>query len=95
MENLGKRTGVKDVSITDRIQEIEERFSVAGNTKQDIDTTLKENTKSKKTPISKHSRNPEHNEKIQPENSRYRRECRFPTQRASKHLQQTYRRKFS
>ena len=29
MENLGKRTGVTDASITNRIQEIEERISVA------------------------------------------------------------------
>jgi hypothetical protein len=29
MENLGKRTRVTDASITNRIQEIEERISVA------------------------------------------------------------------
>ena len=28
MENLGKRSGTTDVSITNRIQEIEERISV-------------------------------------------------------------------
>jgi chromosome segregation ATPase len=48
MENLGKRTGVTDANITNRIQEIEERISVAENTIEDIDTTVKENTKSKK-----------------------------------------------
>jgi uncharacterized coiled-coil protein SlyX len=46
MENLGKRTGVADASITYRIQEMEERISDAEDTIEDIDTTVKENTKS-------------------------------------------------
>ena len=48
MENLGKRIGVTDASISNRLQEIEERISAAEDTTQDIDTTVKENTKSKK-----------------------------------------------
>jgi FtsZ-binding cell division protein ZapB len=47
MENLGKRSGVTDASIN-RTQEIEERISVAEDTIQNIDTEVKENTKSKK-----------------------------------------------
>jgi hypothetical protein len=47
LENLGKRSGVIDASITNRIQEIEERISGAEDTKENIDTTVKENTKSK------------------------------------------------
>jgi uncharacterized coiled-coil protein SlyX len=48
LENLGKRSGVIDASITKRIQEIEERMSDAEDTIENIDTTVKENAKSKK-----------------------------------------------
>jgi uncharacterized coiled-coil protein SlyX len=48
LENLGKRSGVIDASITNRIQEIEERISCVEGTIENIDTTVKENTKSKK-----------------------------------------------
>lgn len=47
MENLGKRSGITDVSITNRIQEIEERISVVKDTLEEIDTTTKENSKLK------------------------------------------------
>jgi hypothetical protein len=43
-----KRSGVIDVSITNRIQEIEEKISGAEDTIENIDTTVKENAKSKK-----------------------------------------------
>ena len=46
-----------------------------------------------KDPNSKHLGNPGHNEKTKPKDNRYRRERRFPTQKASKYLQQDYRRK--
>ena len=46
--NLGKRSGVIDASITNRIQEIERRISGAEDTKENIDTTVKENPKCKK-----------------------------------------------
>ena len=42
-ENLEKRSGVIDASITNRIQHIEERISGAEDTIEDIDTTVKEN----------------------------------------------------
>ena len=48
MENLGKRSGITDVSITNRIQEIEERISGVEDTVEEIDTTVKENSKHKK-----------------------------------------------
>ena len=48
MENLEKRSEVTDASITNRIQQIEERISVADDTIEGINATTKENTKSKK-----------------------------------------------
>jgi uncharacterized coiled-coil protein SlyX len=47
MGNLGKRSGITDVSITNRIQEIEERISGIEETIEEIDTTVKENSKHK------------------------------------------------
>jgi hypothetical protein len=47
MENLGKRSGITNVSITNRIQEIEERLSGVEDSIEDIDTTVKENSKHK------------------------------------------------
>ena len=46
LENLGKRSGVIDVSTTNRIQEIEERISGAEDTIENIDIIVKENAKS-------------------------------------------------
>jgi chromosome segregation ATPase len=48
LENLGKRLGVIDESITNRIQEIEERISGAEDTIENIGTTVKESAKCKK-----------------------------------------------
>jgi uncharacterized coiled-coil protein SlyX len=47
IENLGKTSGAIDASITNRIQEIEERISGAEDTIEDIDTTIKESAKCK------------------------------------------------
>jgi predicted nucleic acid-binding Zn-ribbon protein len=47
-KNLGKRSGVRDASITNRIQGIEERISDAEYTIENIDPTVKKNAKSKK-----------------------------------------------
>ena len=44
MENLEKRLVITDVSITNRIQKIEERISGIEDTMEDIDTSVKENT---------------------------------------------------
>ena len=42
IENLGKKLGVIDANITNRIQEIEERISGAEDTIESIDSTVKE-----------------------------------------------------
>ena len=47
MENLGKRSGITDVSITNKLQEIEERISGVEDMEEKIDTTVKENSKHK------------------------------------------------
>ena len=44
MENLGKRSGITDISITNRIQEIEEKISGV----EEIETSVKENSQHKK-----------------------------------------------
>jgi hypothetical protein len=48
IEILGKRSGVIDISITNRIKEIEERISGTEGNIINIDTTVKENMKCKK-----------------------------------------------
>ena len=48
LENLGKKSGVIDACITNRIQEIEERISGA-DTIENIDTTVKEKCKKAKS----------------------------------------------
>ena len=48
LENLGKTSGVIDVSITNTIEDIEERISGAEDTIENIDITVKKNEKSKK-----------------------------------------------
>jgi predicted nucleic acid-binding Zn-ribbon protein len=45
IENIRKRSGVIDSSITNRIQEIEERISGIEDTIENIDTPVKENAK--------------------------------------------------
>ena len=47
MENLGKRSGITDVNIYNRIQEIEETISGVEDTIEEMDTTIKENAKCK------------------------------------------------
>ena len=42
LESLGKRSRVIDASMTNRIQEIEERLSGAEGIIENIDTTIKE-----------------------------------------------------
>ena len=48
IETLGKKSGTIDVSIRNRIQEIEERISGAEDSKENMGTTIKENAKCKK-----------------------------------------------
>ena len=48
IETLGKKSGNIDVSISNRIQEMEERISGAEDSIENIRTTIKDNTKRKK-----------------------------------------------
>ena len=73
IENLGKKSGVIHASITNKIQEIEERISGTEDTIGNIDTTVKEKAKCQKASNSKNPGNPGHNEKIKPKDYRYRR----------------------
>ena len=74
IENLGKRSGIIDASITNRIQEIEDRISGAEDTIENIDTKVKENTKCKKilTQNIQEIKDPMRRQK--PKDNRYRRE---------------------
>jgi hypothetical protein len=70
IENLGKRSRIIDGSITNRMQEIEEKLLGAEDTIENIDTTKK----MQKASNPKHPGNPGHNEKAKPKDNRYRRE---------------------
>jgi hypothetical protein len=48
LDNLGKRSVAINASITNRVQEREERISSIELTIEDIDTSVKENTKCNK-----------------------------------------------
>ena len=48
IEILGKKSGTIDASISNRIQEMDERISGAEDSIESMDTTTKENAKSKK-----------------------------------------------
>ena len=48
IETLGKKSGNIDVSISNRMKEIEERNSYAEDSIENMDTTIKENAKCKK-----------------------------------------------
>jgi hypothetical protein len=48
IEILGKKSGVIDVSISNRIQEMEERISGAEDSVENMDTTNNDNAKGKK-----------------------------------------------
>jgi hypothetical protein len=62
------------------------------DTIENIDITIKK-CKMQKDPNSKHPGNSRHNEKTKPTDNRYKREVRLLIERASKYLQQNYRRK--
>jgi hypothetical protein len=58
IENLEKRPGVINASITSRIQEIEERISGAEDTIENFESRVKKNAKCKKVPNLKHPGKP-------------------------------------
>ena len=72
LESIGKRSWITDVNITNKIQEIEKRIPGVEVTLEDIDTSVKENSKCKKTPNLKHLGNSGHNEKTKSKNNRNR-----------------------
>ena len=49
IETLGKKSGNIDASISNRIQEMEERISGAKDSIENIGTTIKENTNAKRS----------------------------------------------
>ena len=57
IETLGKKSGTIDVSISNRIKEMEERISGAEGSIGNMDTTIKEKAKCKKDPNSKYPGN--------------------------------------
>ena len=72
VENLGKRLGITDVHITNRIQEIEERISGVEDTGEEIDTIVKENLRQKRPLNPKHPGNLGHKEKTKSKNNQNR-----------------------
>jgi hypothetical protein len=48
IETLGKKSGTIDVNISNRIQGMKERISGAEESKENMDTIIKENAKCKK-----------------------------------------------
>ena len=58
IENLGKKSGTMDASISNRIQEMEERFSGAEDSIEKMDTTINkmQNAKRSELKISRKSR---------------------------------------
>ena len=69
IETLGKKSGTIDASISNRIQEMEERISGAEDS---IETWTQQSKKMQKDPNSKHPGNPGHNEKTKPTDNRSR-----------------------
>ena len=69
IETLGKESGTIDVSISNRIQEMEERISGAEESIENIDTTVKENTKCKRI-LTQNIQEIQINEKTKPTDNR-------------------------
>ena len=70
MDNLGKRSGPTDASITNRIQKIKERISGIENTVENNDISVKENTKCKNLLTKNFPEYSIHNKNIKPKNKR-------------------------
>jgi uncharacterized coiled-coil protein SlyX len=79
IENLGKKSGVIDASITNRMQVMEERISRADDTIENIDTTVKENAKCKKLLTQNIQEIQDTMRRPKPKDNRYRKEQGFPT----------------
>ena len=81
IENVRKCSGNTDVRIINGIQEREDRISGVEDTVEEIDTTVKENSKHKKIPNPKLPGNSGNNEKTRSKENWNRGERKFPTQR--------------
>jgi hypothetical protein len=76
IETLGKKSGIIDVSIRNRI---EERETQVQKIPYGTWTQQSKKMQMQKDPNSKHPGNPGHNEKTKPTDNRSRREGRFST----------------
>jgi hypothetical protein len=74
IEILGEKSGAIDTSITNRIQEMEEKSQMQ---KIPEKTWTQQSKKMQKYPNSNQPENPAHNEKIKPKDNRYKLEGRF------------------
>ena len=74
IRKIGKRSGVRDASITNRTQQLNERISHEDDNIENIVTTVKENKKMQEAPNQKYPGNPEYKEKTKPKDNIYRRE---------------------
>jgi hypothetical protein len=90
IENLGKKSGTIDASISNRLQEMEERISGAEDSIENMGTTSKENAKCKKI-LSQNIQ--EIQDTIRRPNLQIIADENEDFQRTSKYLQQNYRRK--
>jgi hypothetical protein len=72
IEILGKKSGVIDASITNRIEEIEQRISGAEDSIEKHGHNNQRKCKMQEDPNSKHPGNPGHNEKTKPKDNRSR-----------------------
>jgi hypothetical protein len=80
LENLGKKSGVIDASITNRIQERRENLRCRRYHRKHWHNNQRK-CKMQKGPNPKHPGNTGHNEKTKPKENSYRREWRFPPKR--------------
>ena len=92
-KNLNKKWSITDVSITNRIQDIEERISGIEDTLEETDTTVKKIIQNIENLNPKHPGNSGLNEITKFKNNQNREEQKFPAQRTWKCLQQNHRRK--
>ena len=92
-ENLGKRTETSETSITNRIQETEQRISDSEDTIEKLNTLTKENSKSNKFSSQNIQELWDTIKKTKSKNNRSRRRRRIADQRSRKYIQQNYRRK--
>ena len=93
MENLGKRMETTESSLTNSIQEIEERVSDYEDTIVKINSLTKKNSKSNKFSSQNIQELWDTIKKTKSKNNRSRRRRRIADQRSRKYTQQNYRRK--